>query len=359
LTAVHQFVPTLEPSAVGTHILEVRRLCEELGWRSEVFAEHVRPALASDGRDFRDYGRKVKASPDDLLLYHVAIGSTVADFVTRRPERVAVDHHNITPVGFFAGWEPDVVHGLAWGRHQLAGLAGRATAGIADSAYNARELDDLGYRRTAVVPIMLDLDAFDRAIDDTALARLQGDHHEGAAWLFVSRLAPNKCQHDVIKAFAAYRRVYDRSAVLRLVGAPASTRYADALRRYASDLGVADAVELTGSVSDGELAAHYRVADVYVCLSEHEGFGLTVLEALHHRVPVVAFASSAVPETLGDGGVCLESKDGATVAAAVDRVLTDDGLRASLIAAGHARLAEFALPATRARMRAALEAVLA
>ena len=78
---------------------------------------------------------------------------------------------------------------------------------------------------------------------------------------------------------------------------------------------------LTGGVSAAELAAYYRAADVFVVCSEHEGFCVPLLEAMHYRVPIVAYAATAVPETLGDAGLLLDVKDPCTVAAAVDRVV--------------------------------------
>lgn len=352
--AVHQLVPTLEHGAVGGHILELQRLTRELGVGGEVFAEHLRMAPGI-GRDFRDYGRSVAARPDDVLVYHVAIGSTVADFAAARPERLVVDHHNITPASWFAAWEPAVVHGIAWGRNQLAALAPRATLGIADSAYNERELIDLGYAPTTVVPILIDTARFDAEVDEAALDRLRTDDD---VWLFVSRVAPNKCQHDLIKAFAAHQRAYGGRARLRIVGGSSSDRYVAALHQLVDALGVGDRVELVGSVSEGEKVAHYRAADVYVSASEHEGFSVTLLEAMHHGVPVVAYSSTAVPETLADGGLCLPSKSPLVLAAAVERVVRDRELHAGLVAAGRRRLADFDLAVTRQRMTDALAPLL-
>ncbi|HUF32051.1 MAG TPA: glycosyltransferase family 4 protein [Acidimicrobiales bacterium] len=353
--AVHQFVPALERGAVGGHLLEVRHLARELGLRSEAFAEHVRPEMASVGHSFTDYGGRVPARPDDVLLYHSAIGSSVADFVLQRPERLAVDYHNITPERFFSAWEPSVTYGLSWGRSQLASLAARAELGIADSAHNESELRALRYRRTTVVPILLDLETFDVEADPRTLEELSDGG--GAAWLFVGRVAPNKCHHDIIKAFAVHRRTYDPAATLRLVGASSSDTYVESLRDYVAALQLDDAVLITGAVSPAELSAHYRAADVFVCLSEHEGFCVPLLEAMHHGLPIVAYASTAVPETLGGAGLCLEAKGAELVAAAVDRVVRDGELRCGLVAAGRARLADFDLRVTRARMTAALESL--
>jgi L-malate glycosyltransferase len=302
-------------------------------------------------RKHSDYGRRVPARPGDVLVYHVAIGSVVADFVRQRRESLVVDHHNITPPELYQRWEPDAAYGCAWGRAQLPELAPRTVLGVADSTYNEDELRRAGFAETATAPILLDpavFDSGDAGVDATALARLL-ETKTGADWLFVGRVSPNKCQHDVIKAFAAYHRMYDPSARLHVVGGSSSGAYWAALEGYVEALGLTRAVRLTGAVSAGELLAHYRVADAFVCLSEHEGFCIPLLEAMAGRVPIVAFASSAVPGTLGDAGVLLASKRPATVAAAVSRVLSDEGLRTAMVAAGAARLDAFSLPRTRDR----------
>ncbi|MDP9386546.1 MAG: glycosyltransferase, partial [Actinomycetota bacterium] len=305
MRALHQFVPTFEPGAVGAHMLELQRLARErLGVEAELFAEFVHPAMEGRARRHTDYGRRVPARPGDVLVYHVAIGSAVADFVRDRGEPLVVDHHNITPPELYERWEPAAAYGCSWGRAQLPELAGRAVLGVADSTFNEDELRRAGYTATATAPILLDLDGFATTADEAALAALQ-ETSTGTEWLFVGRVSPNKCQHDVIKAFAAYRKVYDPGARLHLVGGSSSASYWSALEGYAAALGLSGAVHLTGSVSPGRLAAHYRAADVLVCLSRHEGFCIPLLESMAHRVPVVALAATAVPGTVGDAGVLL------------------------------------------------------
>ena len=351
MRALHQFVPTFEPGAVGGHMLELQRLARgTLGVEAELFAEFVHPAFEGRARRHTDYGRRVPARGGDVLVYHMAIGSVVADFVRERGEPLVVDHHNVTPPEMLERWEPGAAYGCSWGRAQLPELAPRSVLGVADSPFNEDELRQAGYGATATAPILLDPGFFaaaDGDVDADALAELEAGR-AGAEWLFVGRVSPNKCQHDVVKAFAAYRRLYDPGARLHLVGGSSSPAYWSALQGYAAALGLDGAVRLTGAVSAGRLLAHYRAADVLVCLSEHEGFCIPLLEAMSHRVPIVAYASSAVPGTLGDAGVLLESKQPATVAAAVRRVLADADLRAALVAAGEARLAEFAPARTRA-----------
>jgi glycosyltransferase involved in cell wall biosynthesis len=183
--------------------------------------------------------------------------------------------------------------------------------------------------------------------------------------LFVGRVAPNKCQHEIVKAFAVYRRCFDPRARLWLVGGSSSSVYAVALGRLVAALGLSDAVVLAGSVPQAALVSYFRGADVFVCLSEHEGFCVPVLEAMWHGVPVVALGSSAVPETVASAGLVLPVGPGgrgvrgglAVAAAAVGRVLGDGGVRDGLVARGRARVEEFSLERTRRRFADAIEEV--
>ena len=345
---LHQFVPTLDPGAVGTHLLSAQRVLRSAGWESEVFSEHTKEPYDGAAHAFTEYGRTVPAHDDDIVVYHAAIGSSVADWLmSRRPRRLVVDYHNVTPPEWFEGWEPDLSHGLAWGRAQLAKLGRACRVGLADSAFNAAELRTFGFRRTEVLPILVDPAV--HGADPAELSRLDACR-TGGQWLFVGRLAPNKCQHDLVKAFALYHRAYDRGAHLWLVGGNSSDRYADAVRRFADDAGVGDAVTLTGPVSDGALAAHYQAADLFVCLSEHEGFCVPLVEAWQRDLPVLAYAAAAVPETLGDGGLLLADKTPASVASAAHRILGDPDLGRALAAAGRRRLSHFAPARTAERL---------
>ncbi|MCU1468123.1 MAG: Group 1 glycosyl transferase [Actinomycetia bacterium] len=332
---VHQFVPTLEPGAVGAHTLMVRDVLRAAGHTSEVFASEIEPVWADRGAHLlRDARTRA-----DVIVYQMAIGSIVGDAVLARDEPIVVNHHNLTPMRYITGWQPVAAHGVAWGRAQLRELATRSRLGVADSSYNEQDLMEAGFTRTTVVPILLDLTSFD-------VTPAPGPAPRGVTWLFVGRLAPNKAQHDIVKAFAAYRQFHNADAHLNLVGGGREDGYARTLQRFIHALGLDDAVTITGSVSDAQLAAHYAAADVFVVCSEHEGFCVPLLESMYHRVPIVAYAATAVPETLGEAGLLLDVKDPCTVAAAVDRVVGDTALRHQLVEAGARRVQDFDLSRT-------------
>jgi glycosyltransferase involved in cell wall biosynthesis len=126
--------------------------------------------------------------------------------------------------------------------------------------------------------------------------------------------------------------------------------YAAGLRRLASDLGVAGAVEPPGRRSDRELGDLHAGATMAVCASEHEGFGMHLLEAWAFDLPLVAHAAAAVPETVGDAGVLLETSDPPVWGAVVDRVIRDAQLRHLLIERGRRPLGDFSDAALRDRI---------
>jgi glycosyltransferase involved in cell wall biosynthesis len=113
-------------------------------------------------------------------------------------------------------------------------------------------------------------------------------------------------------------------------------------------------VYFTGHVSNAALAAYYRSADCYLCLSEHEGFCVPLVEAMYFSLPIVARAAAGVPGTLGSGGILLERQDPVATAAVLERVLGDAPLRTALGGRSHERLAAFRPAAVQERLRQAL-----
>lgn len=365
-TAVHQFIPSLAiRDAIGTHTLAVQDLLRQMGFDSEIFAGDFHPDLADRARpvdSFTSRPRRVKlrGRSQTWLLYQSSIGSVIADMLMERAEPIVVNYHNITPARLLEGWEPAVCQGVDQGRHQLAKMSKVTRAAVAVSRYNEEELIQAGYKQTAVAPLLLDLDAFVSGIDPECMERLgQARSLGGSDWLFVGRLSPHKAQHDIIKALAAYRSLYDPRARLHLVGGVISESYRRGLVGFVAELGLESAVNFVGSVNDEELGAYYASADVLVCASEHEGFCVPLLEAMSHRLPVVAYAAAAVPETVGDAGLVLRDKSPLAMAAAVNRVIDDTALSQRLVRAGLDRLQIFSPERTRPTMARAIQEALA
>jgi L-malate glycosyltransferase len=316
--------------------------------------------MGSEGRPYLEDPRR--PGEERVLLYQSSTSSAMAGWLRARAEggEPLIGHyHNITPAQYFSRWEPHIAAAMQEARQELAMLAPHVSFSFADSGFNEAELVDCGYRQTLVCPLLVDLEEYHRPPDKGTYERLRKRRaRSGAQWLFVGRVAPNKCQHDVVGAFAVYRRVFDHAARLTLVGGGTSVQYLRALERLVDELELGDSVEILNGVSDSELLAYWAVADVFVCLSEHEGFCVPILEAMELGVPVVAYAAAAVPETLGGTGVMVEDKDPLTVAMAVDEACQAGSFRDQLVRAAKERAAAFSLEKTSKQLLAGIEAYL-
>ncbi len=353
LRHAYQFHPTIAfGDAVGNDIFELQRVLWQRGVRAEVFTEEARPGVEPFVRGWRDLGREPRDGA--ALLVHVSMGHEVLSEVGALPLAKAVVYHNITPAHFFSGISDHLVHYSTLGRQQLRELARAAELGIADSEFNRRELDEIGFARTAVVPILVDWGAFDVEPDPGVLRALADD---GTNIVVVGQILPQKAVHDAVVAFARYRES-DRSARLYLVGSHAmSGPYLDVVRGAVARHGLEDAVTLTGSVPIERLVAYYRGATAFLTMSEHEGFCVPLLEAMRSDLPIVATAAGAIPDTLGDAGVLVQDRSPESVATALERAVRDERLRRDLVERGRRRISEFSRERVAQRLSDALALV--
>lgn len=356
--ALHQFVPNFAAGdAIGVHVRLTQSALRAAGWESDIFYDEAQAAVKKLGRHFSTWDTATDGHDGDAwILFQLSTGSRMTPFLLDHDTPFGVYFHNITPPLFFDRWEPGASANLRTALIEMRRLAPAARFAIANSTFSEGDLREAGYSPTAVSPVLFDPKEVAGSPNQRLLQRLRRETSDGGArWLFVGRAAPNKCQHDLIAAFAAYRELYDDRARLTLVGGRTSNVYYRSLELLADELGIGTAVEFTDTISHEEKLACYRAADVFVCLSEHEGFKVPLIEAMHLEVPVVAYAAAAVPETVGDAGVLLENKDPLLVATAVDTVLRDTALRAELLAAGRKRADDFNLGRTSGRLLELLE----
>jgi glycosyltransferase involved in cell wall biosynthesis len=344
---VDQYLPDLAPhDAIGNHVVQAQKLLRGAGFESEIWASFIHPPMAGRARPYTE-----APDPDAAVaLYHASTHSDMAGWLHHRAgagQRLLSYYHNITPSQYFARWDPAAATACDLARRELALLGPVTELALAASSYNEEELAGAGYTKTATSPLLLDLEAYHAPPRARLLERLLLERHgEGARWLFVGRLAANKCQHDVVAAFAVYRRMFDRRARLVLAGGITSPRYLSALRVMVRELDLGESVQFAGSLQFEDLLAHFAVADVFVCCSEHEGFCVPIIEAMELEVPVVAFRAAAIPETVADAGIVLDDKDPLAVATAVADLMADDRQRAELRAAGRRRASDFTLERT-------------
>lgn len=303
---VNQWVPAAHRGdAIGDSARRVRGILREAGHESEIFALTIDDDLREDVRAFADPA----ARSGDVTIFHFALPSPMTAAFASLPGARVLQYHNITPAAFFAPYDAGLFRLAALGRRELATLVGQVELALGDSEFNRAELEALGFPRTGVMPIAVDTARITDAPRRPALEKILGDGLINI--LFVGRIVPNKRIEDHILLAEMYKRYVDSYYRFIFVGRyDGVPRYYARIRAMLAEFRMLpDRFWFTGPVPDADLAAFYRWADLYVSLSEHEGFCVPLVEAMAADVPVLAYAAGAVPETLGGAGVLFAPKD--------------------------------------------------
>jgi len=324
---VHQVLATLGyGDAIGHEVLGIQRVLRSAGFESEIFvetADYRLEPLTLDYRDLVDH-----SNPDNLLIHHFSLGSKASRTAYALPDRMALVYHNITPPEYFVGVQRRLARQCFHGRRELRAYADRCDLALGDSEFNREDLEELGFPRTAVLPVVPDFSHLD-CPPNPMVARDFDD-----AWtnvVFVGRVIANKKIEDLIRFFHAYQAFFNPRSRLLIVGAQSGfERYVASLHHLVVSLGVSH-VHFIGHVTDEELVAMYEVADLFLCASEHEGFCVPLVEAFYMYVPVLAFAATAVPATMDGAGVLYYEKEPLHVAALMDAIVSNADLQDAIV----------------------------
>jgi len=338
----HQILASASPGdAITNFAFQIRSVCRTLG-PSEMYALHFDPALEGEVLPLKSYAGRDGRPSNVSLIYHASIGEPkVISFLMERPEPLVLVYHNISPAKAFERYDPRLARLLDEGRRELTELRNRVTLVLADSAFNARELQSLGYEDVQISPPIFNLDGLTSIEPHGPTVNHIESFVDGPAILFVGQLLPHKRPDLLVQAYHVLSTYLQPETFLFLVGAPRIRSYREALQRYIEELNLPRAW-ITGQVSVEQLAAFYRHSDVFVTASEHEGFCVPLLEAMAFDLPIVGRKYGAVPETLDGAGLLLPPEDDPVLMAeAIGTVLSDRSLRESLVARGRERLKEF------------------
>jgi len=351
---VDQWVPTLHGGdAIGDSARLMRDAFRAWGHEADIFALDVDEGLRGEARP---YGEWRSGGPGDVLLFHYALPSPLTEGFRRQSGRRILLHHNITPPEFFLGYDPEMARICSLGREQLGSLRGCADLGLADSEFNRVELERAGFKRTGVLPIYTDFARYREPPNRVLLNALRDGRTN---LLFVGRVAPNKRHEDLIRLTSLWKRFIAPDVRLLLVGKlPRRRHYLDALQALMYEEGLTPwEVVFAGHVEHDDLLACYAAADLFLSMSEHEGFGLPLVEAMLMKVPILAYAAAAVPDTLGGAGVQFSQKSLVEIAELGHRLVTDASLRQVVLRGQEKRLAAFTPAAVESALRAHLESL--
>lgn len=357
---VHQILPFFAyGDAIGNQALELRELLRRLGHRSDIFAENWDRRLEQECYPYQAYERH--SSPNNLLIFHYSTSGQVNQYVRGLRDRVVLYYHNITPPRFFYWINGELARELEEAQHGLKSFAATIPA-IAASPYNAQELQVLGFQMLGIAPYIVRLEQLDKGLAGRGAARIlrQFSDPQIFDWLYVGRIVPNKCIQDIIKSFYYFNKWIIPSSRLFLVGSGEGAEdYVRGLVQLTDDLLLGNSVIFAGHYGAAEgLGAFYKIANLYVCMSEHEGFCIPLIEAMHYGLPVIAYAATGVPFTLGNAGVSIKQKNHPMIAEVAYEIMGNERFRSSLLKGQSARLTAFDPEATRSQVYNCLRAAM-
>ncbi|HEY3384096.1 MAG TPA: glycosyltransferase family 4 protein [Vicinamibacterales bacterium] len=339
--------------AIGDHARHVQVILRAMGHTSEIYGLTV-------DEDLRDIVRPFDhpdARSGDVTIFHYALPSAMTGAFADLPRGRVLHYHNITPAHYFAPYNAGQYRLCRVGREHLRRLVGHADLALGVSEFNRLELQEMGFAETGVMPIAVDVDRLTKAPRRPALERILDDGLTNI--LFVGRIAPNKRIDDYIRFAEHYKRYVNIDYRFIFVGrTDAVPHYYSAIRTLLLQYEMPhDRFMFTGPVTDEDLAAYYRMASVYLSLSEHEGFCVPLLEAMAMDVPILAYAAGAVPDTLSGSGVLFSPRDFEYAAELLGELVFNDDLRGEVIGGQRRRLADFGDGRVEKDLRAALSRV--
>jgi glycosyltransferase involved in cell wall biosynthesis len=329
--------------AVSNDVLAMERLLTERGHEVSVFAENSN--LTSKEVMDPDVVKSYLRQPDDVLIYHHSIGWDAGLKILKTvPCRKIIKYHNITPAGFFEGISEEHQNLCLKGRAQLEDIVNCcADLYLAASAFNKHDFTVAGSdpRTTFVVPPFHHADQLQTG---TANLEVLDQYRDGNVNLLtVGGIRPNKGHAALIEAFAIYYYHFNAQARLFVVGAQNSAfaAYTSILRQLIGFWSIEERVVFTGEVPIDSLKSYYLLADALLITSAHEGFCVPLVEAMAMKVPIVAYGSTAIPETVRDAGLIWDWRDPYLIAQSIDSFLANESAKMAMVFRGSQRYEQY------------------
>ena len=256
-------------------------------------------------------------SNTDYVIYHYWNYCEKAEYFNGLviPKKIFF-FHNITHPNFFHN-QDEAYAATVKGYEQLS-MFDNFDLYVCHSNYSANILRQAIQKpiTTLLIPPIVDPRIILQKPFESAVDNKTGSLHI----LFVGSIAPHKKQTDIVRFFHYYVNNVDPSARLTIAGG-GSPKYVRELQQLIERLKLKETqVTLTGKITDAQLYGLYRTTDVFLSMSEHEGFGVPLAEAMAFNIPVVAYRSTAVPETIGENGCLFDKKNNQLIASIFDKL---------------------------------------
>jgi glycosyltransferase involved in cell wall biosynthesis len=335
---IHQIHPAVSyGDAIGNDMVDIQSVLRKLGYNSNIYAQYIHPKMHGV-KNYVEY--KKNSSSKNILIMHYSIGygSDLFAFVKSLPDKKILIYHNITPPEYYRDINSEYEYHIKIGREELIDLGNMVELALGDSELNRQELVKLGFKNTGVLPIVIEFNKY-KVNGNQKIIRKYNDSLVNI--LFVGRVSPNKKIEDVIKCFYYYNKSINQNSRLFIVGSyDGMDKYYDKLKLLANKLNLKK-VYFTGHVSFEELISYYKLADIFITMSEHEGFCVPLLECMYFKIPIIAYNSTAIPYTLKNAGILVNNKVYEEIAEMMNLLVEDDELRRKVVKKQTERLKNF------------------
>ncbi len=321
---------------IGLAVLDLDKIIKARNIATHIYADKIDPRFSPE---LVSPVSRYECKSDDIVILHVGGASRLNEWVKSLSCRKIMLYHNITPPSFFEKYNKKAADYCRLGLEQVASLNKTFDMVLAVSGFNKKDLKAMDYTcKINILPTLVPLDDYTKTPSSAFLKKYDDDFTN---IMFLGRIVPNKKHQDVIAAFSEYQKKYNPKSRLFLAGNPNDFEgYDEQLKEYVRLIGTKNVI-FTGHTKFDEILACYTLADLFLCMSEHEGFCVPLIEAMVFNVPIVAYASTAIPDTLGKSGFLLKEKNPALTASVMNKILTDSTLQETIIKNQQERLSDF------------------
>jgi glycosyltransferase involved in cell wall biosynthesis len=311
--------------AVSNDVIGMFNVLKKQNYEVGIFAENI--FISEDIAKSIDIISSFIRESEDLVIYHLCSGWFKGlDILTKLDCIKIVKYHNITPPDYFHGFGRDHVMTCEGGREQLNVIADLdLDMYLNDSRFNMKEMisKGAGSSKCFIVPPFNNIERLKNLKPDFDILNKYNDGKVNI--LSVGRVAPNKGFEKLIEVFAVYNKYFNKDSRLIIVGDknPQLAAYINYLNDKVGRLSLGNSIVFTDKVSDEQLKSYFLVSRIFILTSYHEGFCVPLVEAMGMKIPVIAYGSTAVTDTISDGGIVWEDLDIGLMAVTINEIVTD------------------------------------
>ena len=331
---IDQVLPVLiHNDAIGDEVRNLRDILKKLGYNSNIYTRVTTEETISY--------TYLDKSIERIIIYHYSTWDETIEYILKLPCKKIFVYHNITPHYFYNDCNINTASALKKAREKLPELRDKFDFVITKSNYSAQELIENGYKNVYILPYVIDFNRYRIKYSEIPVPK-----NIKYKILYVGRVAPHKKVDELIKIFYFYCKNISTDSFLSIVGDYTDVEpYNKKLRRMISYLKLEN-VFFAGNSDLKTVSAYYNWADIFVIMSRHEGFCIPIVESMYFGLPVIAYNSSAIPETLGGTGILINNNNYPEIAEIIKECIDNKELKNKIINKQKERLKDFSYTKT-------------